>query len=203
MFASANWFLIGYNKPMREKQRPICPNVVDLFVVIITCMGVLFLAFPLYADEQPCAKVEVSKVELPKAEKAVKQLEEAKPEKSAADNKVSKAAKAEDGDAEAEAVKPEEQITVDIEALKTRLKETDAIGVFTKLAIRSDILDLVDEINRYRKQAKLESKINELRASFDGLLLKMVALLEGDPILSRDLYVSRESIWKSLLEVKA
>ena len=201
MFASANPFIIGYNKLMRDIQAPVCPNVVDLFVVIITCMGVLFLAFPLYADEQPCAKVEVSKVASPKAEKAVKQLKAVKPEKTAADKQLSKPVKAEDGDAEV--VKPEEQISVDIEALKTRLKDTDAIGVFTKLAIRSDILDLVDEINRYRKQTKLESKINEVRASFDGLLLKMVALLEGDPTLSRDLYVSRESIWKSLLEVKA
>jgi len=199
MFASANWFLIGYNKLMRDKQRPICPNVLDLFVVIITCMGVLFLAFPLYADEQPSAKVDLSKVEFSKAEKAVKQHETAKPEKTVTGEQATKPVKEND----AEVVKPEEQITVDIEALKTRLKETDAIGLFTKLAIRSDILDLVDEINSYRKQAKLESKINELRASFDGLLLKMVALLEGDPILSRDLYVSRESIWKSLLEVKA
>ncbi|WP_157819227.1 hypothetical protein [Mariprofundus aestuarium] len=185
---------------MRDIQAPVCPNIVDLFVVIITCMGVLFLAFPLYADEQPSAKVEVSRVELPKTEKAVKQIDAVEPEKSAADKQVSKAVAAEEGDAE---VFKQEQITVDIEALKTRLKETDAIGVFTKLAIRSDILDLVDEINRYRKQAKLESKIAEVRASFDGLLLKMVALLEGDPTLSRDLYVSRESIWKSLLEVKA
>lgn len=95
------------------------------------------------------------------------------------------------------------QLAVDFETLKTRLKHTDAIGFFTKIAIRNDIIDLLDEIRRYRTQRTLQAHISQIRASFDGLLLKIVALLEDDPELSRDLYVGRESIWKSLLEVKA
>ena len=92
---------------------------------------------------------------------------------------------------------------VDFEVLKARLKGTHAIGFFTKIAIRNDIVDLMDRIKTYRKHAILRDKIEEIRASFDGLLLKIVALLEDDPDLSRDLYVGRETIWKSLLEVKA
>lgn len=92
---------------------------------------------------------------------------------------------------------------VDFKLLKERLKNTDAIGFFTKLAIRNDIVDLMDKIKKYRKKSLLKIKMKEIRSSFDGLLLKIIALLRDDPILSRDLYVGRESIWESLLEVKA
>ena len=95
-----------------------------------------------------------------------------------------------------------QQVRVDIENLKTRLKKTDAIGFFTKLALRNDLMDLVDAIKRYRKKSTLPAHMKELRARFDGLLLKIITLLDDDPDLSRDLYVGRESIWKSLLEVK-
>jgi len=93
-------------------------------------------------------------------------------------------------------------VNVDFKVLKERLKKTDAIGFFTKLAIRNDIVDLMDKIKQYRNKSMLKAKMKEIRASFDGLLLKIVALLEEDPNLSRDLYVGRESIWESLLEVK-
>ncbi len=95
------------------------------------------------------------------------------------------------------------KVAVDIKTLEARLKHTDAIGFFTKLAIRSNIIDLMNKIKQYRKKSMLKAKIKEIRTSFDGLILKIVALLEEDPKLSRDLYVGRESIWKSLLEVKA
>jgi len=92
---------------------------------------------------------------------------------------------------------------VDLKVLKQRLRKTTAIGFFTKLAIRNDLVDLIDEIKKYRKQSMLNDKLNEVRASFDGLILKLIALLDDDPDLSRDLYVGREMIWKSLLEEKA
>jgi len=101
---------------------------------------------------------------------------------------------------------PEETIQkkqVDLKILKQRLRKTTAIGFFTKLAIRNDLVDLIDEIKKYRKQSMLNDKLNEVRASFDGLILKLIALLDDDPDLSRDLYVGREMIWKSLLEEKA
>jgi len=93
--------------------------------------------------------------------------------------------------------------SVDFKTLKKRLKNTDAIGFFTKLAIRNDIVDLMDKIKQYRKRSILKANMKKIRSSFDGLLLKIIALLEKDPNLSRDLYVGRESIWESLLEVKA
>jgi len=92
---------------------------------------------------------------------------------------------------------------VNLKILKQRLRKTAAIGFFTKLAIRNDLVDLIDKIKKYRKQSMLGENLNEVRASFDGLLLKLIALLDDDPDLSRDLYVGREMIWKSLLEEKA
>lgn len=83
-----------------------------------------------------------------------------------------------------------------------RLKKTDALGVFTKLAIRSDALDLMDMVKVYNKH-RANFSLKELRARFDGLVLKVLALLDDDPKLSRDIYLARERIWKSLLEVNA
>ena len=90
----------------------------------------------------------------------------------------------------------------DMDALIERLKASQAIGVFTKLALRSDALDLMDMVKAYRRDNK-RMKLDEIRARFDGLLLKVLALLDDDPVLSGDISLAREGIWKSLLEVKA
>jgi len=87
-------------------------------------------------------------------------------------------------------------------ALIERIKESHAIGVFTKLALRSDALDLIDLFKAYRQNAN-HITLHELRARFDGLLLKALALLDDDPALSCDISMAREGIWNSLLEVKA
>jgi len=91
--------------------------------------------------------------------------------------------------------------TFDMNVLIERLKETDAIGMFTKLALRSDALDLMAMIKAYNKHMDRYS-LKELRARFDGLLLKVMALLDDDPGLSRDISLAREDIWKSLLTNK-
>jgi len=94
--------------------------------------------------------------------------------------------------------------TFDMNMLIERLKKTDAIGMFTKLAIRSDALDIIDMIKAYNKHMARYS-LQELRARFNGLVLKVLALLDNDPQLSRDISLAREDIWRSLLtqEVKA
>lgn len=89
----------------------------------------------------------------------------------------------------------------DVDMLTKRLKQTSAIGVFTKLAINSDATDLIDAVKKYRKLAILQAKLAEVRSRFDGLVMKILALLEDDPPLARDTYVAREQIWLSLLEV--
>jgi len=91
--------------------------------------------------------------------------------------------------------------TFDMSVLIERLKKTDAIGMFTKLALRSDALDMMDMITAYNKHMARYS-LKELRARFDGLLLKVMALLDDDPGLSKDISLAREEIWKSLLTNK-
>jgi len=92
---------------------------------------------------------------------------------------------------------------INMDELVERLKETEAIGVFTKLAIRSDVLDFKTSIDSYRKKGELERYLGHLRDHFDGLLLKILALLERDPSLSKDIQHARESIWRSFLEAKS
>ncbi len=90
----------------------------------------------------------------------------------------------------------------DMERLIRRLKESDAIGVFTKLALRSDALDLIELVKAWRRHAD-DLSLRDIRARYEGLLLKVLALLDDDPALSRDISMAREDIWNSLLEVKA
>jgi len=87
-----------------------------------------------------------------------------------------------------------------LEQLVERLKKTEAIGFLTKLAIRSDVLDFKKAVESYRKRGE---NTETLRSRFDGLVLKILALLEHDPDLSKDIHFARESIWKSLVEVKS
>jgi len=110
---------------------------------------------------------------------------------SAVKNTASKAASAEGG-----------QAAFNMDALIERLKKTQAIGFFTKIAIRNDVMDFSNLVREYRKKSMLDAKIKDVRARFEGLFLKIVALLEKDPDLSRYLYLSREDIWKNLLEDK-
>ncbi|MDX8403686.1 MAG: hypothetical protein R8K54_04680, partial [Mariprofundaceae bacterium] len=98
------------------------------------------------------------------------------------------------------AVKPPE---LGLEQLVERLKKTKAIGFITKLAIRSDVFDFKESIESYRKKKVFEDNVEELRGRFNGLLLKILALLDSDPVLSRDIYLARDSIWKSFVEVKS
>ena len=92
---------------------------------------------------------------------------------------------------------------INLDELVDRLKNTEAIGLFTKLAIRSDVLDFKTSIDDYRKKGELEHNIAHLRDHFDGLVLKILALLERDPALSKDIHQARESIWRSFLEAKS
>jgi len=92
---------------------------------------------------------------------------------------------------------------ISLDELVERLKKTEAIGMFTKLTIRSDVLDLKESIDSYRKKGELERYVGHLRDHFDGLLLKIITLLQRDPELSRDIHLARESIWKSLVEAKS
>ncbi len=82
-----------------------------------------------------------------------------------------------------------------MKTLETRLKETNAIGVFTKLAIKNQVDDLLDQFRAFY-QGRLKTSLADLRPPFDRLVLKIVALLQdSDPPLASAIVSSREAIW--------
>ena len=96
----------------------------------------------------------------------------------------------------------EDCASISMDELIERLKGTNAIGFFTKLAIRSDVVGFQNKVKAMRKNNQLKDKVETIKASFNGLLLKIMTLLEKDPNLSKDIYLARDSILKSLLEVQ-
>ena len=89
---------------------------------------------------------------------------------------------------------------LDLPELEKRLRETKAVGVFTKITLKNQVDDLVDQFRDYhRKQRK--NSLNELRQRFDMLLLKLLTLLQDeDPALARTIVASREAIWSILTD---
>jgi hypothetical protein len=91
----------------------------------------------------------------------------------------------------------------DMNTLIERLKQTKAIGVLTKLVLRSDVNDLIDEVKLYKQTKGTESQLERIKAHFNGLLLKVLALLNDDPKLAQDIQRARDNLWQHLMEVKA
>jgi hypothetical protein len=92
--------------------------------------------------------------------------------------------------------------TLDISALTQRLKDTKAIGVLSKLALKNQVDDLLDQFRAFY-QGKLKTTLAELRRPYDSLVLKVLALLQdGDPALASEIVASREAIWGILSDPK-
>jgi hypothetical protein len=90
--------------------------------------------------------------------------------------------------------------TLNLADLEQRLRETRAIGVFTKLSLKNQVDDLLKAFRTlYRDPNKRPSA--ELRQRYDGLLLKVLSLLQdGDPPLAAAIASSREAIWSILAD---
>jgi hypothetical protein len=90
---------------------------------------------------------------------------------------------------------------LDMNALIERLKQTQAIGVLTKLVLRSNVNDLIGEVKRYKKAKGTAKQLARIKAHFNGLLLKVLTLLDEDPKLAEDIQCARANLWKHLMEV--
>lgn len=89
---------------------------------------------------------------------------------------------------------------LDLKSLATRLKDTKAIGVFTKLALKNQVDDLLEQFRAYY-QGRLKTTLAELRRPYELLLLKVLALLQdADPPLAGAIVASREAIWGILAD---
>ena len=85
--------------------------------------------------------------------------------------------------------------TLDLAALEKRLKETSAIGVFTKLTLKNQVDALLDQFRGFY-QGRIKTTLTQLRQPYDQLLMKVLSLLQdSDPPLAREITQSREAIW--------
>jgi len=90
--------------------------------------------------------------------------------------------------------------TLDLKSLEQRLRDTKAIGLFTKLALKNQVDDLLANF-RAHHQGKPKPALGELRQNFDMLMLKVLSLLQDrDPTLAKAIVGSRESLWGILTD---
>jgi hypothetical protein len=87
--------------------------------------------------------------------------------------------------------------TLNLTALEQRLRDTKAIGLFTKLSIKNQVDDLLDDFRAHFKGQT--PPLTTLRQRYDLLLMKVLSSVQdGDPPLASDIASSREAIWKLL-----
>ena len=90
--------------------------------------------------------------------------------------------------------------TLDLKSLEQRLTDTNAIGVLTKIALKNQVDDLLDQFRAFY-QGTLKTTLAELRRPYDLLVLKVLALLQdSDPSLASAIVASREAIWGILAD---
>jgi hypothetical protein len=84
--------------------------------------------------------------------------------------------------------------------LEQRLRDTRAIGVFTKLSLKNQVDDLLNAFRALYRGPDKHPPV-ELRQRYDQLLLKVLTLLQdGDPPLAAEIASSREAIWSILAD---
>jgi hypothetical protein len=92
--------------------------------------------------------------------------------------------------------------TLDLKALEEQLKDTKAIGFFTKITLKNQVDDLLDRFRDYYK-GKAKLTLTDLRRSYDLLMMKVLSLLqEEDQKLASAIVSSREAIWRLLADPK-
>jgi hypothetical protein len=90
--------------------------------------------------------------------------------------------------------------TLDLGSLEQRLKDTKAIGIFTKLSLKNQVDDLLDQLRAFHKGAA-KTPAAGLRQKYDTLIIKVLTLLQdGDPQLASAIASSREALWGILMD---
>lgn len=90
-------------------------------------------------------------------------------------------------------------LRLDLAELESRLRTTDAIGLFTKLSLKRHVDELIDEFRAFHEGSSGE--IEFLRQHYEQLLSDTLALLEnGDPDLRQDISRSRAALWTMLAD---
>ena len=136
------------------------------------------------------------------SESVVNESVESDSKNSPADNQQNKSLQTENNNAQ------DHNTEFNIDVLIERMKQTDAIGVISKLSLKNkvdDLLEQADEIKAKQAGSDLSKEKSALRENFEGLILKTVALLNKgeDFTLAEYIYLAREELWKSIMENKA
>jgi hypothetical protein len=91
---------------------------------------------------------------------------------------------------------------LDLNGLEQRLRDTRAIGVFTKLTLKNQVDDLLGKFKSFH-QGQSRVTLAQLRQQYEVLLLKVISLLQDDdPSLASAVSSSREAIWGVLTDPK-
>jgi hypothetical protein len=91
---------------------------------------------------------------------------------------------------------------LNLKALTQQLKDTKAIGIFTKIALKNQVDDLLDDFRKHY-QGNATLAMADLRRSFDLLMMKVLSLLQDeDQRLASAIVSSREAIWGMLADPK-
>lgn len=86
--------------------------------------------------------------------------------------------------------------------MTARLRATKGIGLFTKIALKNQVDDLMDRF-RDHYSGKAKATMADLRRSYDMLLMKVLSLLQdADQMLASAIVTSREAIWALLADPK-
>jgi hypothetical protein len=84
--------------------------------------------------------------------------------------------------------------------LVARIRGTDALGFFTKLALKNQIDDLLNQFREFHAGVN-DTELSALNDRFNLLLMKVITLLQDDdPKLFQDIVSAREFLWTNLTD---
>jgi hypothetical protein len=87
---------------------------------------------------------------------------------------------------------------LDLASLEQRLRDTHAIGIFTKLSLKNQVDDLLAHFKSFH-DGRVPPTLPQLRQDFELLLIKVVTVLQdGDATLATAVSTSREALWSIL-----
>ena len=90
--------------------------------------------------------------------------------------------------------------SLDLKSLEQRLRDTRAIGLFTKLSLKNQVDDLLGGFRDFHG-GKGRPPLPDLRQRYELLLLKVLTLLQdSDQPLASAIAASREAIWGILAD---
>ena len=98
------------------------------------------------------------------------------------------------------ATAPDSPIPLDLIALEKQLKATKAIGVFSKIALKNQVDDLMKKF-REHYQGKGKTTMADLRQTYDLLMMKVLSMVQdNDKSLAAAIVSSRAAIWELLAD---